>query len=68
MAIEFKWPLEGKPGINKDTTAFNTVYYLDGQWVRFYNGKPKKMGGYKILLPGTPTITTVPPLSANAMA
>ena len=56
MAIDFKWALDGKPGIQKDTTPYNTKYYLDGVWTRFYNNKPKKIGGYGVLQNGTDEI------------
>jgi hypothetical protein len=36
-----------KPGIQRDGTQFNSPTYVDGQWVRFQNGLPRKMGGYK---------------------
>lgn len=35
-----------KPGINRDGTVYDSDQYIDGQWVRFYKGKPKKIGGY----------------------
>jgi len=37
--------LQIKPGIQRDGTQFNSPTYVDGQWVRFQNGLPKKMGG-----------------------
>jgi hypothetical protein len=33
-------------GIQRDGTDFSSVSYLDGQWVRFQYGRPRKMGGY----------------------
>ena len=38
--------LQIKPGIQRDGTIFNAPSYMDGQWVRFQNGLPRKMGGY----------------------
>lgn len=39
--------LRSKPGIKRDGTKFEGDYYVDGQWVRFQRGLPRKMGGYK---------------------
>ena len=39
--------LQIKPGIQRDGTQFNAPTYVDGQWVRFQYGLPRKMGGYK---------------------
>ena len=39
--------LQSKPGIKRDGTKFEGDYYVDGQWVRFQRGLPRKMGGYK---------------------
>jgi len=38
--------LQIKPGIQRDGTIFNAPSYMDGQWVRFQNGLPRKIGGY----------------------
>ena len=37
------------PGIKRDGTKFEGNYYVDGQWVRFQRGLPRKMGGYRAL-------------------
>lgn len=61
--------LASKPGINRDSTNFDSINYIDGNWVRFYNDKPRKMGGYKLILPGDTEIIRqifVPPLSLTA--
>ena len=39
--------LQIKPGIQRDGTTFNAPSYMDGQWCRFQNGLPRKMGGYR---------------------
>lgn len=39
--------LTTKPGIKRDGTVFEGDYYVDGQWVRFQRGLPRKIGGYK---------------------
>jgi hypothetical protein len=39
--------LQIKPGIQRDGTTFNAPSYMDGQWVRFQNGLPRKMAGYR---------------------
>jgi hypothetical protein len=33
-------------GIQRDGTVFAAPTYVDGQWVRFQYGRPRKMGGY----------------------
>jgi hypothetical protein len=46
--------LQIKPGIQRDGTQFAAPTYVNGQWVRFQNGLPRKMGGYNgIFLNGT---------------
>jgi hypothetical protein len=39
--------LRSKPGIKRDGTRFEGDYYVDGQWVRFQRGLPRKIGGYR---------------------
>ena len=39
--------LQVKPGIQRDGTQFAAPTYVDGEWVRFQNAVPRKMGGYK---------------------
>ena len=34
------------PGIQRDGTMFASASYVDGQWVRFQRGLPRKIGGY----------------------
>ena len=41
-----------KPGIKQDGTAFEGEYYVDGQWVRFQRGLPRKIGGYRQIIGG----------------
>lgn len=36
-----------QPGIQRDGTSLDSMACVDGNWVRFYRGKPKKMGGYR---------------------
>jgi len=38
--------LSVKPGIQRDGTQFASDTYVDGQWVRFQRGMPRKIGGY----------------------
>lgn len=35
------------PGIKRDGTKFEGDNYVDGQWVRFQRGLPRKIGGYR---------------------
>jgi len=39
--------LRSQPGIKRDGTIFDGEYYIDGQWVRFQRGLPRKIGGYR---------------------
>ena len=34
-------------GIQRDGTVFASRTFVDGKWVRFQYGRPRKMGGYK---------------------
>lgn len=38
------------PGIKRDGTRFEGENYIDGQWVRFQRGLPRKMFGYRALV------------------
>jgi len=38
--------LQVPPGIQRDGTKFAAPAYVDGQWVRFQRGLPRKIGGY----------------------
>lgn len=38
-----------KPGVRRDGTVFDSPFYRDAQWVRFQRGRPKKMGGYRLV-------------------
>jgi hypothetical protein len=49
--------ITSKAGIKRDGTQLEGDYYVDGQWVRFQRGLPRKMGGYRRLL----TTLTGPP-------
>lgn len=50
------YPVYSQPGIKRDGTVFAGKNYIDGQWVRFYEGLPRKMGGYKLIVPDLPNI------------
>ena len=39
--------LKSNPGIKRDGTKFEGDFYVDGQWVRWQRGLPRKIGGYK---------------------
>jgi len=41
--------VRSKPGIKRDGTKFEGDFYVDGQWVRFQRGLPRKIGGYKTI-------------------
>jgi len=38
--------LQTAAGIQRDGTIFASPSYVDGQWVRFQYGRPRKIGGY----------------------
>lgn len=50
-------PLRSKPGIQRDGTMIDSESFTDGEWVRFQNGKPRKIGGYKWI---SSTLTDTP--------
>ena len=39
-------PIRSLPGIKRDGTRLEGDNYVDGQWVRFQRGLPRKIGGY----------------------
>jgi hypothetical protein len=39
--------LRSQPGIKRDGTRLEGDHYVDGQWVRWQRGLPRKMGGYR---------------------
>lgn len=39
--------LRSEPGIKRDGTKFDGNFYIDGQWVRFQRGLPRKIAGYR---------------------
>ena len=41
--------IASQPGIKRDGTKFEGDNYVDGQWVRFQRGLPRKMGGYRTI-------------------
>lgn len=41
------YSIPSAPGISRDGTRLDSPTFIDGQWVRFQRGRPKKMGGYK---------------------
>jgi hypothetical protein len=38
--------MEVPPGIQRDGTVFDSPCYVDGTWIRFQRGRPRKIGGY----------------------
>lgn len=41
-----RFVFQSRPGVRRDGTELDSPFYLDGQWVRWQRGKPRKMGGY----------------------
>jgi len=42
-------PVRSAPGIKRDGTKFEGEQYVDGEWVRFQRGLPRKIGGYRAI-------------------
>ena len=40
-----------QPGIRRDGTVLDGHQYTDGQWCRFQRGRPRKIGGYRVINP-----------------
>ena len=54
--------LNTQPGVRRDGTVLDSRFYNDAQWVRFQRGRPRKIGGYRLmtdLLLGTPRAISV---------
>jgi hypothetical protein len=47
---DYMFPLTYKAGLNRDGTDYQPEYCNDGQWIRFNQGKVKKIGG--VVSPG----------------
>jgi hypothetical protein len=45
-------PIRSAPGIQRDGTVFAGESYVDGEWVRFQRGLPRKIGGYRQVVAG----------------
>jgi hypothetical protein len=41
--------LISNPGVRRDGTSLDSPFYNDGVWVRWQRGKPRKMGGYRVM-------------------
>lgn len=48
--------LESQPGIQRDGTIYDRKSYVAGQWVRFYRGRPRMIGGYRMIDQGNTTL------------
>lgn len=49
--------LKSQPGIKRDGTKYEGDFYVDGQWVRFQRGLPRKMAGYRSTQKSIPEIS-----------
>lgn len=50
--------IRSKPGVQRDTTRFDTEAHIDALWCRWVNDRPRKIGGYRLIteaLTGAPT-------------
>lgn len=43
------FPLNTMPGVRRDGTILDSRYYNAAHWVRFQRGRPRKMGGYRLM-------------------
>jgi hypothetical protein len=43
------YTLDTQPGIQRDGTVFDKQFYNDGLWVRFQRGRPRKIGGFRVI-------------------
>ncbi len=41
--------IKSLPGVKRDGTRFEGDNYVDGQWMRFQRGLPRKIGGYRTI-------------------
>jgi hypothetical protein len=41
--------IDTQPGIQRDGTVLDKQFYNDGRWVRFQRGRPRKMGGFRVI-------------------
>lgn len=48
--------LMSAPGIKRDGTVLEGDHYIDGQWVRFQRGRPRKIAGYRTINNDVPEI------------
>lgn len=44
--LEKTYPLLMEPKVQRDGTRFSERAWVDSYWIRFYRGRPKKMGGF----------------------
>lgn len=69
MKTDFITLLRSQPGIQRDGTVCNARAHIDGQWTRFFENLPYKIGGYKIIGSGNQTIIrsmfSVPQLTSH---
>jgi hypothetical protein len=49
--------LKSNPGIKRDGTVFEGDFYVDGEWVRFQRGLPRKIWGYRAISVYLPEIS-----------
>ena len=49
--------LKSNPGIKRDGTVFEGDFYVDGSWVRFQRGLPRKIWGYRAISVHLPEIS-----------
>jgi hypothetical protein len=48
-AVPTVFTIAAKPGVRRDGTALDSEHYADAVWVRFQRGRPRKIGGYRLM-------------------
>ena len=43
------YSFKSMPGIMRDATDLDSAYFSDGEWVRWYRGRARKIGGYRTM-------------------
>ena len=48
--LEGIFPINTQAGVKRDGTEFESNYYSDSLWCRFQRGRPRKIGGYRMVV------------------
>jgi hypothetical protein len=56
MGNDYFLPVKSDAGIQRDGTVFDSTLHNGGSMVRFYRGRPQKIGGWQLISKGTSEI------------